>query len=289
MINSILDTIGNTPLVRLEKTEQKFKLRCKLYAKLEYFNPFGSIKDRAALQIIKDAEEGNKLLSKIVVEATSGNLGIALSAISQIRGYKSIIVMPENASKSRKQLLDKYGAKVILTDSKLGMQGAIQKAKEIQNSRDLFYSDQFNNYSSVNAHFLSTAKEIDLQTGGNVDMVVCGIGSGGTICGIAKYFQKHKHSVKIIGVLPNTHPHKIQGIGAGFMPSILDIDLIGKILYVSYEDAVKYQEILLQYNSIFAGLSSGAALGGIIRYLQNNDCENKNIVIIFPDGGERYL
>ena len=289
MFNSVLGTIGNTPIVRLEEFEKRYSANARLYAKLEYLNPFGSIKDRSALQIIKDAEQNSLISSKTVLEATSGNLGIAIAAISQIRGYKSIIVMPENASDSRKAFLKAYSSDIILTDVDKGMLGAIEKAKEIQYTTNAFYCDQFNNFSSIKAHYLYTSREIDKQMKGSVDMIICGIGSGGTISGIASYFYERKKSVKIVGVLPKSYPHSIQGIGAGFTSSILDIEKIDEICYVSDFDALKYQKLLLKSSSIFVGISSGAVLAACMNILANGNFKDKNILMIFADGGERYI
>lgn len=290
MINSILEIIGNTPLVRLENFEHKNELHTKIYAKLEYMNPFGSIKDRAALQIIKDAENqiGNNTFE--LIEATSGNMGIALSAIGLMKGYKTTIIMPENASEMRKKVIRSYEADLILTPQNLGMRGSIEIAHQIQNSgTNVFFANQFENVSSIKAHYLTTAPEIFLQSNREVDAIVCGIGSGGTIMGIAKYFKEFSCKTKIIGVLPCKQPHRIQGIGAGFKPKILDLDLIDEIICVDDEEAIVSQHTLVKTEGIFVGPSSGAVISAAQKISYNAEYHNKKIVLIFADSGERYI
>ncbi len=288
-MNSILRTIGNTPLVRLQAIEEALDLKGKLYAKLEYFNPFGSIKDRAAYKMILDAEASGLLSSKTVIEATSGNLGISLSAICCVKGYKCIIAMPENMSDTRKKLLKSYGASLILTKSSLGMSGSINKVNSILQNTDAFYCDQFNNPSNIASHIEGTAPEIDIESQGKVDAIISGIGSGGTISGLGRYFKERYRDVQIFGVEPNTFPHKIQGIGAGFTPSILDHSVIDKIFTISYESAQYKSKLLISCSGIFAGVSSGAVLSLGIDLAKQNKYRNKNIVLIFADGGERYI
>lgn len=284
-MGSILDTIGNTPIVRLEYFESLYNLKARLYAKLEYFNPFGSIKDRAALRIIRDAENLGLLHNQVIVESSSGNLGVALSAISNIKGYKCIIVAPNNISETRKKLISKYNAEIILTDSKYGMSGANEIAKSICSKINGFYCDQFNNESSILAHYTSTAPEIYTDTNNNIDVIICGIGSGGTITGIGKYFSEVNQDTKIYGVLPDTFPHDIYGIGAGFTPSILNFDYIEDILYSSVKEANEVCFDLLKYMSISVGKSSGAVLSKAIKLAQTDELKGKNIVMIFADSG----
>lgn len=286
---SILDMIGNTPIIRLNEIEKSMNLKAHLYAKLEYFNPFGSIKDRAALRIIRDAEKRILIESKILVEASSGNLGIAISAISNILGYKSIIVMPENMSSSRFKLLKKYGATIVTSNESSGMGGAIKVAQQMAKNTGGYYCDQFNNHSSIEAHILSTAPEIDISLSKNIDAVICGIGSGGTISGVGQYFKSQGYKTKIYGVEPDVFPHGIQGIGAGFVPKILDETIIDEIYKVNYDKAICACNTLLRLSSIFVGISSGAVLEAGIEIAKRREYENKNIVLIFADSGERYI
>lgn len=287
MSKTILEIIGNTPIVSLKNIESYFSTKTQIFAKLEYFNPFGSIKDRAALQILNEAAINSNTR---IVEATSGNMGIALSAISKIRGHKATIVMPENASESRKKIISSYGAELILTPSELGMSGAIEKVNEIlTNEKNIFFTNQFDNPSSVKAHYQTTAPEIYNQTQRKVDAIICGIGSGGTIMGLYNYFKNISPNTKIIGVLPKRFPHKIQGIGAGFTPEILDLELIDRVVYVEDEQAFAYQQIILNKEGIMAGISSGAVLAAAIELSKRRKFHNKRVVLIFPDSGERYI
>ena len=268
-----------------------------IYAKLEFFNPFGSIKDRAAYKIIIDAENDGTLRKNMtIVEATSGNMGISLAAIGSIKGYKTTIVMPENMSIRRRDLIKAYGGELILTDAKKGMRGAIAEAESFCENKSAFMPCQFENVSGIKAHFLTTAPEIDRQMEAGVDVIICGIGTGGTIMGIANYF--HGGNVKIIGVEPEKSPfltkgfsgaHGIQGIGAGFCPKILNIDLIDEIFAVSDEDALFYTDVLWKKHGLFVGLSAGAVYCAALKIAKRDKFENKNIVMIFADGGDRYL
>lgn len=290
MNHSILEIIGNTPLLHLQNFEQKNASHIKIYAKLEYMNPFGSIKDRAALQIITDAENQITNNKFELMEATSGNMGIALSAIGKIMGYTTTIIMPENASEMRKKVIKSYGASLILTPKNLGMQGSIEMAHQLQNNKaNVFFANQFENTSSVKAHYLSTAPEIFEQSQGEVDAIVCGIGSGGTIVGISKYIKEFHYKTKIIGVLPSEFPHNIQGIGAEFTPKILDLNLIDEIVYVYDEEAIESLHMLLKTEGIFVGPSSGAVLSAALKLDKRKEYHNKKIVLIFADSGERYI
>ena len=294
--NSILNLIGNTPLIELKILKEKYNLKSNIYAKVEAYNPFGSIKDRVAYQMILDAKEKGILNeNSMIIEPTSGNTGIALSAIGSLLKYKVIIVMPESMSKERIDLIKKYGAEVILTDAKKGMQGSIDKAKELNKEiNDSIILDQFNNNANVQAHYLTTGKEIynDLK---EIDIFVAGIGTGGTISGASKYLKEQNKNIYIVGVEPlsspllsenKSGPHKIQGIGANFVPSILDRNIYNEIITVSDEDAFKYAKEVRILEGISVGISSGAALKAAIK--KAHELENKNIVVIFPDSLDRY-
>ena len=273
------------------------KIESNIYAKLEFFNPFGSIKDRVAYQIIQDAEESGILQNGMrIIEATSGNMGISLVAIGGIKGYKTTIVMPENMSIKRRELIKAFGGDLLLTKSALGMRGAIYEAEKLSYNQDIYMTRQFENPSSVKAHFLTTAPEIDKQMNGKLDVIVCGIGTGGTITGIANYF--YNSDVKIIGVEPAKSPfltkgysgmHVIQGIGAGFHPNILNVDLIDDIIAVSDEDALYYTRMLFKKYGLFVGISSGAVYCASLEVAKREEFIDKNIVIICADGGDRYL
>ena len=288
-MKSILDTIGNTPIIRLEYIEELYNLKAHLYAKLECFNPFGSIKDRVALKIITDAENQGLINNRAIIESSSGNLGTALAAIANIKEYKCIIVTPDNICETRKNLIKGYNAELILTDSKYGMSGATEKAQSISTKINGFYCNQFNNSSSVLAHYTTTAPEIFEDMNGNIDAIVCGIGSGGTITGIGKYFNEISPQTKIYGVLPDTFPHNIYGIGAGFKPSILNYDYVYDILYSSGNEANDMCKCLLKHMSISIGPSSGAVLSKAIKLAQSNEFDQKNIVMLFADSGEHYI
>lgn len=294
---TILDTIGNTPLIRLENIEKRFNLSATLYAKAEYFNLTGSVKDRPALNILLNAERKG-LIKKgdCIVEATSGNMGISLVAIGKKLGYKPVIVIPEGFSAERTALIKAYGGEVIFSQGALGMDGAVKKAKEIALSLNGYYVDQFNNEDNYLAHYLSTGREIYEALNGTVDRFIAGIGSGGTITGVAK-FLKEKREVEIIGVEPSLSPllsqgkvgkHSIQGIGANFKPSILDEGLIDKIITVSDEEAKEFTRILCKEEGLLCGISSGAAIAASVKYLSKVKDE-KVTVVLLPDGGLKYV
>ena len=288
LLNNILEMIGNTPIIKIESN---------IYAKLEFFNPFGSIKDRAAYQIITDEEKNGNLQNGVnIIEATSGNMGISLAAIGNIKGYQTTIVMPENMSIRRRELIKAFGGDLLLTKAEFGMSGAIDEAEKLTCNQGIYMTRQFENHSSVKAHYLTTAPEIDKQMNGKVDVIVCGIGTGGTITGIANYF--YGSNVKIIGVEPEKSPfltkgysgmHSIQGIGAGFCPKILNIDLIHEIIAVSDDDALFYTRMLLKKYGLFVGISSGAVYCAALKMAEREEFIDKNIVIICADSGERYL
>ncbi len=291
--NNILETIGSTPLVKINKLTGG-----NVFAKLEYFNPAGSIKDRAALNMILGAEKRGLIKKDTeIIEPTSGNTGIGLALVCAVRGYKLTIVMPDSMSVERQKLMKAYGAKLVLTDGKLGMKGAIDKAFELQKENPNSYiPQQFENPDNFLAHYYTTAKEIIKDTQGKVDIFVAGIGTGGTITGIAKKLKEYNSNIKVIGVEPFSSPyltkktsgiHKIQGIGAGFCPSILNLTLIDEIITVKDEDAINMTVELAKKEGIFAGISAGANVFAAIEEAKKDF--KKNIVVIIPDTGERYL
>ncbi len=297
MDNSLLNCIGNTPLVELKNIEEKYKLKSKLFAKLEMFNLSGSIKIRIVKEIILDGINKGLINNKTtIIEATSGNTGIALACICAQMRLKLIIVMPENMSIERQKLIKIYGGKIILTQKNKGMKGSLKKVEELKNKyKNVFIPSQFDNLINQKTHYLYLGKEIYNQLNGNIDIFIAGIGTGGTITGASKYLKERKNIVSI-GIEPLSSPlinkgysgkHKIQGIGANFIPKNLDLKYVDKVEMISNNDAFKYMKLLARTEGIFAGISSGAVLNiGIKEALKN---ENKNIVLIFPDLGERYL
>ena len=296
---NILDCIGNTPLVKLNKIIKKHNLSFNLFAKVERFNPSGSIKDRASYFMIKDAFENHKInKDTLIIEPTSGNTGIGLAMICAYFNLKCHIYMPSNSSIERVKMMEAYGAKVILTEASLGMKGAIEAAfKEYKENKNSFVPSQFDNYANSKSHYYTTAKEILFDLDNNVDVLIAGIGTGGTISGISSYFKDNDLNTYIIGVEPSNSPlltknytgaHKIQGIGANFVPKILKLDNINEIFDIDDDEAYKGCNILAKEEGIFAGISSGAALSAALK-LDNDKFKNKNVVIILPDNGERYL
>lgn len=295
--NSIIDLVGKTPLVKLQKISEIEKLSNNIFAKLERNNPAGSIKDRVAKQMIEEAEaKGILKKGSTIIEPTSGNTGIGISAIAAYKGYEVIIVMPENMSIERQKLMTIYGAKLVLTSKELGMKGSITEAERLkQTIPNAVMLDQFNNEASVRAHY-NTAKEIYDDLDGEIDAVVAGIGTGGTITGIAKYMKNKNPNIKIIGVEPESSPflskgvtgkHRIQGIGAGFKPSILDLSVIDEIITINDDEAFYYAKLLARKEGLLVGISSGASLAGAIKISKRN--KYQNVVTIFPDTGERYV
>ena len=290
-ISSIFSLVGNTPLYKIKDTN--------IYVKLECFNPTGSVKDRAANQMLIDALESKKIdKNTTIIEPTSGNTGIALAAMCASLEMKCIIVMSESMTKERSDFIEAYGAKVIKTDASLGMQGTIDKAKELNKEiPNSYILDQFNNESNVLAHYNTTAREIESVLGKRIDFFVSGIGTGGTITGVAKYFKQNKIDAKIIGIEPETSSviknkqkgkHNIQGIGAGFIPNILDLSLIDDIYLADYESSLKAMKDFAFFSGILVGISSGAALDVSYR-LKEEYGEDKIIVAILPDSGNRYF
>lgn len=298
--NSVESLIGSTPIVALNRLKEELALKANLFAKVESFNPAGSVKDRVALNMINDAEE-NGLLKKggIIIEPTSGNTGIGICAIAAARGYKAIIVMPDTMSKERMMLVKAYGAELVLTDGKLGMTGAIARAEEIKKqNKNSIIAGQFTNPSNWQAHYKTTGPEIFDALKGEINFFVAGIGTGGTITGVGKYLKEKNADTKIIGVEPadsailsgGTHsPHKIQGIGAGFVPDVLDVKVLDEVVPVKAEDAFKMGRLICKTEGILVGISSGAALCGAIEVAKRQENKDKNIVVLLPDTGERYL
>ncbi len=297
---SVDQLIGKTPILELTNIEEKLNLKAKIYAKLEYFNPAGSVKDRVAKAMIDDAEASGKLnKDSVIIEPTSGNTGIGLASVGASRGYRVIIVMPDTMSKERRMLMTAYGAELVLTDGKKGMSGAIEKteelAKEIPNS---FVAGQFVNPANAKAHFDTTGPEIWEDTDGNVDIFVAGIGTGGTITGTGEFLKSKKADVKVIGIEPkdsailsggSAGPHGLQGIGAGFVPEVLNTEVYDEIITVSTDEAYEASRLLGKTEGVLVGISSGAALHGAIKLAMLPENAGKNIVVLLPDTGDRYL
>lgn len=297
--DSILDLVGKTPLVELKRIEEKEGLQAKLIAKVESFNPAGSVKDRIAKAMIEDAEEKGLLKEgSVIIEPTSGNTGIGLAAAATVKGYRMILTMPETMSVERRNIVKAYGAEVVLTDGTKGMKGAIEKAdelaKEIPNS---FIAGQFVNPANPATHKKTTGPEIWEDTDGEVDIFVAGVGTGGTITGTGEYLKEKKPEVKIVAVEPASSPvlsdgvsgpHKIQGIGAGFVPDTLNTSIYDEIIKVENEDAFETGRYLAAEEAILAGISSGAALYAAIQLAKREENKGKTIVVLLPDNGDRY-
>ncbi len=292
--------IGGTPLVALTKTQETFSLNAKLFAKVEYFNPTGSVKDRAAKGMLDEAERTGKLQKGgTVIEPTSGNTGIGLAFLCSLRGYKAVIVMPDSMSVERIQLMKAYGAEVVLTDGKKGMKGAIEKAEELNKQiPNSFIPDQFSNSANAEIHYKTTGKEIFEDLAGEVDLFVAGIGTGGTITGTGRYLKEKNPQVKIVGVEPKSSPvltegksgaHAIQGMGAGFVPAVLDRGVLDEVLTVSDEEAFAGAKELASVEGLFVGISSGAAYAVAKKLAMRKENQGKKIVVLLPDGGNRYL
>lgn len=294
------ELIGKTPLLELSHIEEKLGLKAKIIAKLEYFNPAGSVKDRVAKAMIDDAEKKG-LLKKgsVIIEPTSGNTGIGLASVAAARGYRIIIVMPETMSVERRQIMKAYGAELVLSDGAKGMKGAIAKAEELAREiPDSFIPGQFVNPANPQAHFDTTGPEIYEDTDGNIDYFVAGVGTGGTITGIGKYLKSKLPAVKVVAVEPATSavlstgvagPHKIQGIGAGFVPDVLDTKIYDEIIPVANEDAFATGKLIGKSEGVLVGISSGAGVWAAIELAKKPKNEGKTIVVLLPDTGDRYL
>ena len=292
--------IGKTPLLELTHIEKKFGLKAKVLAKLEYFNPAGSVKDRVAKAMIDDAEaKGILKPTSVIIEPTSGNTGIGLASVAAARGYRIIIVMPETMSVERRQIMKAYGAELVLTEGAKGMKGAIAKAEELAKEiPDSFVPGQFVNPANPKAHFETTGPEIYQDTDGQVDYFVAGVGTGGTITGVGQYLKSQKPSVKVVAVEPKTSAvlstgvagsHKIQGIGAGFVPDVLDTKVYDEIIAVDNDDAFKLGKEVGRSEGVLVGISSGAAVWAAIEVAKRPENEGKTIVVLLPDTGDRYL
>ena len=292
--------IGNTPLVELTKIEKELVLEAKILAKLEYFNPAGSVKDRIAKAMIDDAEKSGKLKpGSVIIEPTSGNTGIGLASVAAARGYRIIIVMPETMSVERRQLMAAYGAELVLTEGAKVMKGAIAKAQELaEETENSFIPGQFVNEANPKAHFETTGPEIYEDTDGEVDIFVAGVGTGGTVTGTGQYLKSKKPEVKVVAVEPETSPvlsqgkagsHKIQGIGAGFVPDVLDTSVYDEIIPVADNDAFETGRLIGRKEGVLVGISSGAAVYAAIQLAKRPENKGKNIVVLLPDTGDRYL
>ena len=296
----IIDTVGGTPLVELKRIEEKYGLKARILAKVESFNPAGSVKDRIAKAMIEDAEEQGLINSStVIVEPTSGNTGIGLSMVAASKGLRIILTMPDTMSVERRNLLKAYGAELVLTEGSKGMKGAIAKAeelaKEIPNS---FIPSQFNNPANPRIHYRTTGPEIYEDSDGQVDIFVAGVGTGGTLSGVGKYLKEKIEGVRVVAVEPESSPvlskgtpgpHKIQGIGAGFVPATLDTNVYDEIMPISNEEAFEKGRESARVEGLLIGISSGAALSAAIKLAKREENEGKTIVVLFPDTGERYL
>ncbi len=300
VFNNFSELVGNTPLMKLNNFCKKNRLEAEIYAKLEYFNPAGSIKDRVALEMINAAEADGRLKEgSVIIEPTSGNTGIGLAAIAAAKGYRAIIIMPDTASEERRKLISAYGAELILIEGAKGMAGCVEKAEELNAALpDSIIAGQFTNPSNPTAHFKTTAPEIWNDLDGDIDVFVAGIGTGGTICGNAEFLKEKNPEIRIVGIEPASSPlisqgksgaHKIQGIGANFIPEILRTELIDEIITVSNDEAYDFSRLVAECEGIFVGISSGAALFAATEIAKRKEMKEKKIVVIFPDGGSRYL
>lgn len=300
VFGSVEQLIGNTPILELNNIKKKFNLKANLFAKLEFFNPAGSAKDRVAAQMILDAEQSGILKkNSVIIEPTSGNTGIGLASVAASRGYKVIIVMPDSMSIERRQLMKAYGAELVLTAGALGMQGAAQKAEEISNrTPNSFIAGQFYNPSNPRAHFNTTGPEIYNDLEGKVDVFIAGVGTGGTLTGCGEFLKSKIKGIEIVAVEPKTSPllsegtagpHKIQGIGANFVPKVLNRQIIDRIVTVGNEEAIETTANFGKYEGVLCGISGGAALFAAMTLAKDPKYEGKNIVLVIPDNGDHYL
>ena len=292
--------IGRTPLLELSHIEKEYKLKAKIIAKLEYLNPAGSVKDRIAKAMIDEAENSGKLRTgSVIIEPTSGNTGIGLAAVAAARGYRIVIVMPETMSVERRQLMKAYGAELVLTDGRKGMKGAIEKAEELAKEiSDSFLVGQFVNPANPKIHRETTGPEIYCDPDGKVDIFVAGVGTGGTVTGVGEYLKSQNSNIQVIAVEPASSPmlsegkagaHKIQGIGAGFVPDVLNTNIYDRVITVDEEDAFRVGRMIGQKEGVLVGISSGAAVHAAIELAKLPENEGKNIVVLLPDTGDRYL
>lgn len=292
--------IGNTPLLELSHIEKNENLEARILAKLEYFNPAGSVKDRVAKAMIEDAEEKGLLKAgSVIIEPTSGNTGIGLAAVAAAKGYEIIIVMPDTMSVERRKLMKAYGAKLVLTEGAKGMKGAIAKAEELaKETPNSFIPGQFVNPANPAAHKRTTGPEIWEDTDGNVDLFVAGVGTGGTVTGVGEYLKEKNPNVKVVAVEPETSPvlskgvsgsHKIQGIGAGFVPDVLNTKVYDEVLAISNEEAFEFGKRVGKEEGVLVGISSGAALAAAVKLAKREENKGKTIVVLLPDTGDRYL
>lgn len=293
-------SIGNTPLVKLDKLQANLGFFANIYAKAEYCNEGGSIKDRVALKMIEEAEKSGALQKGgTIIEPTSGNTGIGLALVARARGYKAIIVMPDSMSVERQQLIRRYGGEVVLTDGKKGMSGAIERAEELKkNTPNSLIAGQFENPANPKAHYESTAPEIWEALNGEVDIFVCSVGTGGTLTGIGRYLKEKKPKIQIVAVEPALSPllskgvagaHGIQGIGANFIPKVLDRNIYDEVLTVADEEAFAFAKVLYKQENVFAGISSGANVAAAVSLASRKENAGKNIVTVLPDSGDRYV
>ena len=296
----LTDLIGNTPLLALNNYGKALELPTKVLAKLEYFNPAGSAKDRIAIAMIESAEkEGLLKVGSTIIEPTSGNTGIGLACVAAVKGYQTILTMPDTMSVERRNLLKAYGAQLVLTPGELGMQGAIDKAVELAAMMEgAFIPGQFDNGANLKAHYETTGPEIWRDTDGKVDVVIAGVGTGGTLSGTAKFLKEQNPAIKVIAVEPDASPvlkgepaapHKLQGIGANFIPKNYDASVVDEVMDISAEDAYKTCRLLAKHEGLLVGVSSGAAAYAATVVAQREENKGKNIVVILPDDGERYL
>ena len=300
IFSSVEDLIGKTPILNLLNIKKHLNLKANILAKLEYLNPAGSVKDRAALEMINDAEKRGVLKpDSVIIEPTSGNTGIGLASVAAARGYRVMIVMPDTMSIERRKLMSAYGAELVLSDGKLGMSGAIKKAEELAKSiPNSFIPAQFSNPANAAAHYKTTGPEIYDDTDGKIDVFVAGVGTGGTITGVGEFLKSKNSDIKIVGIEPYDSPvlsqnkagtHSIQGIGAGFIPEVLNKEILDEIITVTTEDAYSAARLMGKKEGILVGISSGAALFAAIELAKLEENKDKNIVVLLPDTGDRYL
>lgn len=300
IFKDVSELIGNTPLVELSNIEKKYSLNAKILAKLEYFNPAGSVKDRVAKAMIEDAERKGLLKEgATIIEPTSGNTGIGIASVATAKGYKTILTMPETMSVERRNLLKAYGAEIVLTDGSKGMSGAIEKAQQLKEEIDgAIILGQFENMANPQAHFDTTGPEIWNDTDGNVDVFIAGVGTGGTVSGTGKYLKSQNSKIKVIAFEPENSPvlsegysgtHKIQGIGAGFVPKALDTEIYDEVIKVPDDSAMNMANEIAKTEGILVGISSGASVWTAIQLAKKDEYKGKTIVALLPDTGERYL